>query len=545
MNSGERLLRAASARRGAVVLVVVAVLVLPSLAVVVLFIRSPAEGERTPAKEPTVASPALDDVPDATIPRQLRPGTAGAAVPPQVVRVVADQILVKFEEGTSPETAEAALAHARVQPRGRIAKTGTRVVGVPPARRATALAALAASPAVEYAESDVLLQIVDTVPNDTRWPEQWGATKVAAPRAWDTARGSSSVVVAVLDTGVDFNHYDLRAASVPGYDFVNADSDPSDDHGHGTAAAGVAAARTNNGAGVAGVCWTCSLMSVKVLDANGSGSTSTIARGIVWAADRGVRIINLSLGGPSSTQTLADAVAYAASKGVILVAAAGNNGTSTPFFPAAYPEVVAVAATDGSDRRYSWSNYGSWVQVAAPGCNLAPVRGGGYGSFCGTSSATPIVAGLAGLALSARVGATRGAVETAIKSASVPIGSAVQNGRVNAAGTLVALGVSGGTTTSPTLVSATAKGRITRRYPTRIYKVKAARGKIVARLSFRGARRLTLSIRKRDGTRLRRVSGSSPVRVAKKVRAGTFKLVVHGKNVRRATFTLRVSYPKP
>jgi subtilisin family serine protease len=525
------------------------VVVLTSLTVAIALVRSAAPREAAPRDELALDSPALDDVPDATLPGQVRPGTSGAAVPPQAVSVVADQILVKFKEGTSPERADAALARAGVRPEGRIAKTGTRVVAVPPARRAAALADLSASPAVAYAESDVLLQTLETVPNDARWPDQWGPTKVSAPRAWDTARGSSSVVVAVLDTGIDFGHQDLGAASIPGYDFINGDPDSADDHGHGTAVAGVAAARTNNNLGVAGICWTCSLMAVKVLDANGYGSTSAIARGIIWAADHGAQVLNLSLGGPSSTQTLADAAAYAASKGAILVAAAGNNGTSAPFYPAAYPAVVAVGATDAVDQPYSWSNYGSWVEVAAPGCNVAPVRAGGYGGFCGTSSATPIVAGMAGLALSAQPGATRDVVLGAIEQASAPIGSVVQYGRVDAAGMLAALGVPGAgeTTTSPTpiLVSATVKGRITLRYPTRVYKVRAARGKIVARLRFTGARRLTLSVLNRNGTTLRRVSGPSPLRAAVSVRAGTFRLVVRGENVRRAPFTLRFSYPQP
>lgn len=338
-------------------LVAVGVLLLAAVAVAVSLLSSAGPPSAPPEAQPAEESPVLDDVPDATIPGQVRPGTAGGAPPRPVVTVLADQILVRFAEGTSPEVAEAALAEAGAQPRTRIARTGTRVVSVPPARRAAVLATLAASPAVEYAESDVLLQILDTVPNDSRWSEQWGARKVAAPRAWDTARGSGSVVVAVLDTGVELGHPDLRGAAwVPGYDFVNGDSDPADDQGHGTAVAGVAAATTNNGVGVAGICWTCSLMAVKVLDANGSGSTSTIARGIVWATDHGADVINLSLGGPGSTQTLADAVAYAASKGVTLVAAAGNNGTSSPFYPAAYSAVISVGATDGSDRRYSWSN---------------------------------------------------------------------------------------------------------------------------------------------------------------------------------------------
>ena len=138
----------------------------------------------------------------------------------------------------------------------------------------------------------------------------------------------------------------------------------------------------------------------------GSLYPTVIAAAIVWAADHGARVINLSLGGPGSSVALADAIAYASARDVIVVAAVGNAGATTQFFPAADTHAVSVAATTVADRRYSWSNFGSWVRVAAPGCNLAPVRGGGYGTFCGTSSATPVVAGLVALELSAQPSAT-------------------------------------------------------------------------------------------------------------------------------------------
>jgi subtilisin family serine protease len=365
---------------------------------------------------------------------------------------------------------------------------------------------------------------------------------VSAPGAWDGARGSSSVLIAVLDTGVDFGHADLRGAAVAGYDFVNGDSNPADDQGHGTAAAGVLAARTNNTVGLAGMCWTCSLMSVKVLDAKGSGSTSTIARGIVWAADHGARVISMSLGGPAGTQTLADAVEYAAGKGVVIVAAAGNSGASTPFYPAAYPAVLSVGGTNSSDRRYEWSNYGSWVRVAAPGCNVSPLRGGGYGTFCGTSSATPVVAGVAGLALSARPRATKAEIEQAIKNAATPIGGAVRHGRIDAARTLAALGVGGGSVSSTT-ASATAEGVISRSHTRRVYRRAVGAGALAARLTFTGASKLMLSIVNSNGVTIRRVSGASPLRGSITVRPGTFRFIVKGKDVRRAPFTLRITYP--
>jgi subtilase family protein len=235
---------------------------------------------------------------------------------------------------------------------------------------------------------------------------------------------------------VDADHPDLRGALVPGFDVVNRDPDATDDNGHGTAAAGVVAARTKNIHGQAGVCWTCAIMPVKVLGADGRGTTSAIASGILWAVAHGADVINLSLGGTGTTSALADAVAHAASEGVVVVAAAGNNGNHTVFFPAAYPQVISVAGTTSSDHRYEWSNYGSWVQVAAPGCNIAPDRGGGYVNFCGTSSATPVVSGIAALAYSLRPTLLRTGFEQALRSTAVPIGSMVQYGRVNAIATL-------------------------------------------------------------------------------------------------------------
>lgn len=228
---------------------------------------------------------------------------------------------------------------------------------------------------------------------------------------------------------------------MPGFDVVNNDFDPQDDNGHGTAAAGVIAARTNNAQGKAGVCWNCAVMPVKVLGASGSGTTSAIASGILWAVAHGADVINLSLGGTGTTSALADAVAQAASQGVVVVAAAGNNGNTTPFYPAAYPQVISVAGTTSADGRYEWSTYGSWVQVAAPGCNIAPEAGGGYVNFCGTSAATPVVSGIAGLAYSLEPTLSKSTFELALRSAAVPLGTIVQYGRVDAAATLEALGL--------------------------------------------------------------------------------------------------------
>jgi subtilisin family serine protease len=278
-----------------------------------------------------------------------------------------------------------------------------------------------------------------TAPNDPLWSSSWSLSKVNTQAAWKLTNGSPDVVVAVLDTGVDLRHPDLQGAFVPGYDFVNRDDDPSDDHGHGTMVAGVIAARANNGLGGAGTCARCSVMPVKVIAGNGSGNASDVALGIAWAVDHGARVVNLSfvLSGPDGG--VAEAIAYARARGVIVVAAAGNAGTSELTFPAGVPGVLSVTGTDGSDARYGWANYGSWVRVAAPGCSQATAPGGGYGDFCGTSSAAAFVSGLAGLVLSLSGGASPDAVAGELAAHAVPVGSFVASGRVDAAATLAAV----------------------------------------------------------------------------------------------------------
>jgi subtilisin family serine protease len=354
-------------------------------------------------------------------------------------RFAPGQLLVKFEDGAPAAAVDAALARAGARS-GRRLQNGTQLLLVEPARVGAALASLRASAAVEYAERDAVVAQLGTVPNDPLWADQWGLALVGAPAAWDMTRGSANVVVALLDTGVDAAHPELAGAFVSGYDVWNGDADPADDNGHGTSAAGVLAARGDNRQGVAGMCWSCSVMAVKVLGADGSGTMGSVAAGIVWAADHGAHVISLSLGGTTSTRTLEDAVAYAVAKGVVLVAAAGNSNSTTAFYPAAYPKVLSVAATTSSDTRYSWSNYGSWVDLAAPGCNAAPALAGGYQGFCGTSSATPLVAGLAALALSAKPAAKAADVERALTETAVPLGGVVAHGRIDAPRALAAVG---------------------------------------------------------------------------------------------------------
>lgn len=357
--------------------------------------------------------------------------------------------------GFGPGGGRSALAGAGVEVTDVDEAIGVVRVEVPAARAAATRARLTATDAIDFVELDQPVTAAIT-PTDPYWSYQWGPRTVSAPIAWDVTTGDPSVVVAVLDTGVT-SGAEFDGKLLPGIDLVNGDSDPADDNpdGHGTAVAAVAAADANDG-GVAGMCWTCRIMPVKVLAADGSGSSYDVARGITWATDRGADVMIMSLGGTGTSQSLAQAVAYARERGVVLVAAAGNAGIDTPTYPAAIPGVIGVAGSTSTDGRYSWSNHGSWVDVAAPGCNGAPRPSGGYGDFCGTSSATPLTAGVVALGLA--MGASGPVVEEALRSTAVPVGSWVERGRIDAAATVQAVrtalstsGTTGGTApTAPT-----------------------------------------------------------------------------------------------
>jgi type VII secretion-associated serine protease mycosin len=272
-----------------------------------------------------------------------------------------------------------------------------------------AVTRLGDNPAVLGIEPDYI-RSASASPNDPLFrkggPQSYLST-MRVPQAWDVTTGSAAVTLAVVDSGVDPSHPDLAGRVLPGKDFVNNDSDAADDNGHGTAVAGVAAAATNNGLGIAGVTWTTKVLPVKVLDSSGAGSDSAIASGITWAADNGASIINLSLGAGYDGAVLRSAVQYALAKGVVVVAAAGNNADAGPVYPAAYPGVLAVSATDESGTFASFSNIGSYVGVAAPGVNVMapvstaasviPITRDRYTPMSGTSFSAALVSGVASL----------------------------------------------------------------------------------------------------------------------------------------------------
>ncbi|WP_433719571.1 S8 family serine peptidase [Actinoplanes sp. CA-051413] len=323
-------------------------------------------------------------------------------------------------------------------PIGRLAAAD---VTVPAADVSAALQQLRSNPSVAYAEPNHQVRITDVTPNDPAFVDQWGATRTAQPAAWSRSTGSG-ITVAVVDSGVS-PISELAGRLLPGYDFVNDDSDATDVNGHGTQAASVIAAKGNNATGIAGVCWDCKILPVRVLDGNGSGYSDDVAAGITYAADRGAQVINLSLGGPDYSQLTENAVNYAVAKGAVVIASAGNSGVSARSYPAGHPNAIAVAGSTSADGRYSWSNYGTvadpWVDVAAPGRNIAQGMNGGLYWFEGTSSAGPVVAGIAALARAAAPAATVAQIRAAIESGADPVGTWVAKGRVNAGATLAAL----------------------------------------------------------------------------------------------------------
>jgi subtilisin family serine protease len=225
---------------------------------------------------------------------------------------------------------------------------------------------------------------------------------VRAEHAWAITTGSADVVVAVVDTGVDRSHPDLKGRVLDGRDLVAGGTRPPDPNGHGTAVAGVIAARGDDGIGIAGMAWKSRILPVRVLDQHGWGWDSDVAAGIVWAADQGARVINLSLGGPSPSPVLEAAVAHATAKGALVVAAAGNDGTDEPMYPAAISGVVAVGAANVFGQLTEFSSFGPWIDVTAPGVDVLttiPRAKGSYAYVSGTSIAAPFVSGTAALVL--------------------------------------------------------------------------------------------------------------------------------------------------
>jgi thermitase len=392
-------------------------------------------------------------------------GGIAAAVPSSAAAEpspVAGQIMVKFRD---PGAAGGALRQHGLSEGPGIGSTGAQLIKVPAGKELQLIDALSRNPAVEYAEPD---ELVTAATADEYFPRQYalqnngqsytntaGTLSVAggtadadvdAVEAWSVTTGSG-IKVAVLDSGVASDNPDINPKVVARGNFSGAATN-EDNYGHGTHVAGIVAATANNTMGVAGVCPGCTILAGKVLNDSGIGSSSGLANGINWAVSNGAKVINMSIGVRAS-RTLETAVNNAWGKGVVLVAAAGNGGNQTKIYPGAYPNVIAVAATDNNDAKASFSTYGaSWVDVAAPGVNVYSTfpnhtfvlgtqnnRSFGYDVGNGTSMSSPIVAATAALAWSSHPGATQTSVRANIESTADKIsgtGTYWAYGRVNA-----------------------------------------------------------------------------------------------------------------
>jgi thermitase len=368
-------------------------------------------------------------------------------------------LLVKFRPGASAAAQKAALAVPGVGgERGQIGGLDTYVVSVS-RDPATLARALSGMPGVAYAEPNFVLKALAT-PNDPLYTDEYGLNNtgqtggaadadIDAPEGWDLAGmsafpGSGGVKVGVVDTGIDTTHPDLAgkaAGCATSYDagLLVVNGVCQDDNGHGSHVSGTITANTNNGQGVAGVAFNSPLVMCKALaTAAGTGLTSDIANCINWTAKQGVKVISMSLGGGDSA-TLKAAVqnAYNGGNGVLLVAAAGNDGDATLNYPAAYPEVVSVAATDNRDQRASFSNANSDVEVAGPGVDVESTYAGGlYMTLSGTSMATPHVAGVAAVIADLNPAANAATLRSKLDAAVDDLGSPGRDtsfgfGRVN------------------------------------------------------------------------------------------------------------------
>jgi len=328
----------------------------------------------------------------------LAAGLASAAPSPQ--KFVMDELIVQFKAGVHKAGSDSVLKGAGAAEAEEIPQLRVKRIKVPAAARDKIKAALAKNPNVSFVEENYLAEPLAT-PNDPSYVSQWHLPKIAAPAGWDITTGSSTVDIAILDTGVDPAHPDLAGKLLPGFNFYTNTSDTHDVYGHGTKVAGSAAAMANNAAGVAGVAWQNPIMPLVISDSTGYATYARMASAMTYAVDHGVRIINISFGGSTSSSTLQNAVNYAWNKGAVIFAAASNYNTSTPYYPAACTNVVSVSATDANDAKASFSNYGSTIDIAAPGVSiLTTTNGGGYGSVSGTSFSSPIAAGLGALILS-------------------------------------------------------------------------------------------------------------------------------------------------
>jgi len=323
---------------------------------------------------------------------------------------------------------------------GKIEGINVRIIQLPPQASEKAVEALLKrNKHLKFAERDMLVRPGST--NDPYYSSAWHLPKIGTPNAWATSTGSA-VVVAILDSGVDPSHPDLVSKLVAGWNAFDGNTDTRDVYGHGTKVAGAAAAATNNSTGVAAVAGGASIMPIRVSGTDGYGSWSAIASGLTWAADRGARVANLSFYGIETSSSARSAAQYMKNKGGLVVTAAGNYGREETITPS--DTMITVSATDSGDNLTSWSSYGSFVDIAAPGAGIyTTVNGGGYGAASGTSFASPVTAGVVALMMAANPALSGAEIEKRLYASALDLGVAgadksFGHGRVDAAAAVLA-----------------------------------------------------------------------------------------------------------
>lgn len=304
----------------------------------------------------------------------------------------------------------------------RVGKSNMLIIDLPAGMSETAVAKqLAHHPHLKFAETDVILKPAMAT-TDPYLGSEWHLAKIGASTAWDKTMGAG-VTIAILDTGVDGSHPDLAANMVGGWNAYDSNTNASDVQGHGTAVAGVAAAISNNAVGVAGVAGAAKIMPIRISDANGYATGSAVAQGLIFAADNGARVANVSFSGLVGNSTVDSAAQYMKSKGGLVVVSAGNNGINENL--AIDTNLIPVSATESNDVLATWSSYGTFVSVAAPGNYVwTTTRGGSYGQWWGTSFASPVVAGTVALMMSVRPDLPNTKIEQLLYSSAVDLGAA-------------------------------------------------------------------------------------------------------------------------